>query len=305
MHLRCASGFSRLCHAFFGWSFISKCGTYQWSSSLGRHLSCLGHFVLMCNSLSFLSHMDTTSFLLFIYFGKFRQESYLSMWGHYGSRIVIIFLGPFNEVLSLTTIILSGISFLSMDDCAPSIFLRNWVLVVMYLCFRFHIFNRPILEEYVFQIEEGKRGGGAHLLQSCLHATWNDLPLEVREMHPFFESLIVIGAPSLHAFFMDFHHDTSFKSILENDSISSTSKTHIHFCSNKGAGLWLVVRPSIHSFRITHSIFTSTLHFHLGLIQPLTFSLLMCECGHILDAFGMHLIHCLFEGQRIATHDAI
>jgi hypothetical protein len=47
-----------------------------------------------------------------------------------------------------------------MDDCAPSIFLRNWVLVVMYLCFRFHIFNRPILEEYVFQIEEGKRGGG-------------------------------------------------------------------------------------------------------------------------------------------------
>jgi hypothetical protein len=34
-----------------------------------------------------------------------------------------------------------------MDDCAPSIFLRNWVLVVMYLCFRFHIFNRPILEE--------------------------------------------------------------------------------------------------------------------------------------------------------------
>jgi hypothetical protein len=31
----------------------------------------------------------------------------------------------------------------------------------------------------------------------------------------------------------------------------------------------------------------------------------MCECGHGLDAFGMHLTHCLFKGQQIATHDTI
>jgi len=35
--------------------------------------------------------------------------------------------------------------------------------VASYLCSKFHIFDRPILEEYVFQVE-----GGPHLLQSCL-----------------------------------------------------------------------------------------------------------------------------------------
>jgi len=42
-----------------------------------------------------------------------------------------------------------------MEDCAPSIFLGNWALMVPYLCFKFHIFNRPILEEYVSQVERG------------------------------------------------------------------------------------------------------------------------------------------------------
>jgi hypothetical protein len=56
-----------------------------------------------------------------------------------------------------------GIYFLSMEDCAPSIFLGSSVLVAPYLCSKFHIFDRPILEEYVFQVE-----GGPHLLQSCL-----------------------------------------------------------------------------------------------------------------------------------------
>jgi hypothetical protein len=52
-----------------------------------------------------------------------------------------------------------------MEDCAPSTFLGNWALVVPYVCFKFHIFNKPILEEYGFQLE-----GGPHLLQLCLCA---------------------------------------------------------------------------------------------------------------------------------------
>jgi hypothetical protein len=104
---------------------------------------------------------------------------------------------------------------------------------------------------------------------------------------------------------MDFHHNTSLKSILEDDSISLTSKVCIHSCLGKGVGLWLIIKPSIHSFRIAHSIFTSTLHFHLGLIWPSTFTLLMCECGHELDASNMHLVCCLFRGQWITTHDVI
>ncbi len=75
--------------------------------------------------------------------------------GHYGSRIVGVFLGPLSEVLGSTTDILGGINLLSMEDYAPSAFLGSWVLVVSYLCYRFHIFDKPILEDYVSQVEEG------------------------------------------------------------------------------------------------------------------------------------------------------
>ncbi len=36
-----------------------------------------------------------------------------------------------------------------MKECAPFSFLRNWALVALYLCFKFCIFDRPILEKYV------------------------------------------------------------------------------------------------------------------------------------------------------------
>ncbi len=39
-------------------------------------------------------------------------------------------------------------------------------------------------------------------------------------MHLFFESLVIINVPSLWASLMDIHQDTSFRSILDNDSIS-------------------------------------------------------------------------------------
>ncbi len=132
--------------------------------------------------------------------------------------------------------------------------------MVLYLCSRFRIFDRPILEEYVSQVE-----GGPHLLQSCLHALQDGFPLTIRDMHPSFENLIVIGAQGLHTSLMDFNHDTSFRYILENDSISLAFRARIHFCSGKGAGLWLVAKPYIRSFCITHSTFTLALHFHLDL----------------------------------------
>jgi hypothetical protein len=80
-----------------------------------------------------------------------------------------------------------------------------------------------------------------------------------------FESLAITNTPSLYASLMDIHHDTSFGSILEDDSISLAPKAYICFCLDKGVGLWLIVRPSICSFHITHYIFTSTLDFCLSL----------------------------------------
>jgi hypothetical protein len=93
---------------------------------------------------------------------------------------------------------------------------------------------------------------------------------------------------------MDIHHNTSVRSLLEDDSISLAFKACICSCLGKGVGLWFITRPSIHSFHIARSTFTSTLHFHLSLIQPLTFSFLTCDYGHGLDTFDMHIVCCPF-----------
>jgi hypothetical protein len=59
-----------------------------------------GHFVFMCSSSTFLSHMDNTSFFfLLVSFSGFRYESYANMWGRYGSKIVGVFSGPLSEAL--------------------------------------------------------------------------------------------------------------------------------------------------------------------------------------------------------------
>jgi hypothetical protein len=36
-----------------------------------------------------------------------------------------------------------------MEDYAPSIFLNSWAFMALYLCSRFHIFDRHVLKEYV------------------------------------------------------------------------------------------------------------------------------------------------------------
>jgi hypothetical protein len=122
------------------------------------------------------------------------------------------------------------------------------------LCSRFHIFNRHVLEEYVFQVE-----GGPHLLQLCFCVAHDSLLLIAKKMYPSFESLAITSTPSLHAYLMNIHHD---RSILEDDSISLAFKAHIHSCSSKGAWLWLIAKSSIHSF-LAHFIFTLVLHLYL------------------------------------------
>ncbi len=89
----------------FGWGFISRHGKYRWSRSLESHPSCFGHFVLMCNLLTFFFHTDNTSFIL-VFFNKFQQENYVGMWGHYGSKIMRVFSQPLNDALGSTTNIL-------------------------------------------------------------------------------------------------------------------------------------------------------------------------------------------------------
>jgi hypothetical protein len=90
------------------------------------------------------------SFFFRVFFGEFQQYSYVGTWGHYGSRVMGIYSRPLNGASSPTTNLLYGdIGLLSMDIYAPSVFLKSWALVVVCLCSKFHIFDRPILEEYV------------------------------------------------------------------------------------------------------------------------------------------------------------
>jgi len=134
------------------------------------------------------------------------------------------------------------------------------------------------------------------LLQSCLCPMRDGLLPTSKEMHLFFESLEVFGPQGLHASMMNVHHDTSFRSILYDDSIFSTSKTHIRSYSCKGARLCLIARPSICLFCIARFTFISVLRFHLDLIQPSPSILFTCECGHMLNACSMHLACCPFGG---------
>jgi hypothetical protein len=55
--------------------------------------------------------------------------------------------------------------------------------------------------------------GGSHLFQSCLHAVQDGFPFATKEMHPSFENFVVTNASSLHAPWMNIHHDTSFRYI--------------------------------------------------------------------------------------------
>jgi hypothetical protein len=61
-----------------------------------------------------------------IFFGKFQQENYASMCGHYGSRIVGVFVSPLTKCQAQLPISFGGLNLLSMEDYAPSAFLGSW-----------------------------------------------------------------------------------------------------------------------------------------------------------------------------------
>jgi len=42
-----------------------------------------------------------------------------------------------------------------MEDCALFAFLKSWVLMASYLCSRFRIFDKLVLEKYISQVEGG------------------------------------------------------------------------------------------------------------------------------------------------------
>ncbi len=82
------------------------------------------------------------------------------MWGPYGFRVMGFYLRSLSEAPNPTIDLFWWYRpFIYGSLCLPYAFIGSWALVVLYLCLRFHIFHRPVLEKYVFQVD-----GGPHLL---------------------------------------------------------------------------------------------------------------------------------------------
>ncbi len=101
------------------------------------------------------------------------------------------FQGPLVRHQVQLPIPFGGMGLLSMEDYASFAFLGSCILVASYLCFKFHISDKLILEEYDFQVEGGPTL--VSIMFTC-NARW---PSSYSQGDaPFFESLAVI-APSL------------------------------------------------------------------------------------------------------------
>jgi len=138
MHFGCVSGFSKLCHVFFRWDFISKHGTYQWFSSFGRRPCYFGHFVFMCLSSTFLFHLNNTYlFFLLVFLVSFDKRFMQVCEDIMGLGLWDSIQGPLARCQVWLLIFFGGIGVLYMEVYAPSAFLGNWALVALYLCWRF------------------------------------------------------------------------------------------------------------------------------------------------------------------------
>jgi len=77
------------------------------------------------------------------------------MWGHYGSKIMGVISGPFSEASSVTINIFWWYRPFLYGGLCPILFFRELGFGGSILCFRFCIFDTPVLEEYVSQVERG------------------------------------------------------------------------------------------------------------------------------------------------------
>jgi hypothetical protein len=75
----------------------------------------------------------------------------------------------------------------------------------------------------------------------------NGLPTIAREVHPSFESLAIINAPSLQASLMDIHHDTSLRFTLGMAPFPQHPELTFVLVQAKGQGYeWLIGYLSIY-----------------------------------------------------------
>ncbi len=187
-----------------------------------------------------------------------------------------------------------------MEDYASSTFLGGWTLVAPYLRSRFHIFNRPILDDYLSWVEKAPTYFSLAYVQ---HEMTFLLQLRICT---FLLKVWQLLAPQVHMHFLQTSTMTHPLSLsLRMTPFPQHLKPTFILVRARGQGYSQLLSHLSIRFA-SHTLFSpQRLRFRLGVIQPLASNLLMCECEHMLDTSSTHLIHCMFGGQWIATRDAI
>jgi hypothetical protein len=80
---------------------------------------------------------------------------------------------------------------------------------------------------------------------------------------------------------------------------------HLRLCANQNAKAWLLTRPIILFFHLLSNVFSTSLHAKLSLSHPLVLGVSHYICSQPLDPMGIHLLHCVHGGERMALHDVV
>jgi hypothetical protein len=117
------------------------------------------HFVLMCQSLTFLSHLNSMSFFfLLVFFDEFQQKSYESCGDIMDPRSWESIPGPLVGYRVQLLKYFRGINLLSIEDYAHLLFkgIRLWFHICV---LGFVFFIDPFWNSMIFRLK-----GGPHLL---------------------------------------------------------------------------------------------------------------------------------------------
>ncbi len=120
-----------------------------------------------------------------------------------------------------------------------------------------------------------------------------------------FNSLVVQSYPQMKFSLMDQLYEYEFTLFLTN-ALLDVMQTHLHSCAGPTSSqVWLLTHLSTLSFCLSLTHFLITLCIHLGIPHPMIAHISRCECGHTIDALGIHLLHCACRNERTTTHDTL
>jgi hypothetical protein len=72
-----------------------------------------------------------------------------------------------------------------------------------------------------------------------------------------------------------------------------------------GVSDWLLAHLVIPFFCLVLDVFSTTLHMRFGLSHPLVIGMSHCICNQPLDLMGIHILHYVHGGERMASYNVM